>query len=166
VLSWATDPGPEDLAGYRLERGDGARCSTVASLIRATSYTDPAGAPGDRYRLFAVNGLGEELLLVEAALLPARALAAWPLPYESGDLNISFATYGGLVGGKGQAEVSLYNVNGRLVRTLARANYPAGVQSITWDGRDDRGVAVADGVYFLRASTAGEATQLKVVVLR
>ncbi|TPW09894.1 MAG: carbohydrate binding family 6, partial [bacterium] len=93
-LSWASDPGPADLAGYRIERSDPASASgfrTLVSLTRETTYRDVTGAAGGHYRLFAVNGLGEELLLGEAALLPARPLAAWPMPYRSGQLSVSFA---------------------------------------------------------------------------
>jgi len=71
-LSWATDPGPADLAGYRLERGDGTQWSTLANLIRARSFTDRVGSPGARYRLFAINGHGEDLLLGETSLRAAR----------------------------------------------------------------------------------------------
>jgi flagellar hook capping protein FlgD len=166
TLSWQTDPGPEDLGGYRLERGVGASWSTLASLVHATSYTDPAGAPGTRYRLFAVNGLGEELMLGEAVLLPARALAAWPLPYRGGELKVSFAVASAPGGGLGYAEVELFDVSGRRVRRVAQGSFAAGYHAAVWDGRDDRGASVADGVYFLRASTAGEATHLKVVVMR
>ena len=69
-------------------------------------------------------------------------------------------------GGPGQAEVELFDLAGRRVRSVAQGAFAAGYHADTWDGHDERGIAVADGVYFLRASTAGEATQLKVVVLR
>ncbi|HEY9013536.1 MAG TPA: integrin alpha, partial [Gemmatimonadales bacterium] len=58
VITWATDPGPEDLAGYKLEKAEGSRSDawhTMVALTRETSYTDPSGGPGSRYRLIAVN---------------------------------------------------------------------------------------------------------------
>ena len=165
-LSWATSVAPEDLGGYRIERGDGSRWSTIASLVRTNSYTDRSGSPGDRYRLFAINGLGEELMLGETSLLAARALAAWPLPYRSGALNVSFGVTGGIGGGPGHAEVGLYDLAGRKVRTLERGIFETGYRATRWDGRDDQGAPVSAGMYFLRASTGGETTQIKVVVTR
>ncbi|HMB69511.1 MAG TPA: FlgD immunoglobulin-like domain containing protein [bacterium] len=165
-LSWATEPGPEDLAGYRVERAEGAEWRTVRPLTRETSFTDADGERGSRYRLFAVNGLGGEYLLGETRIGEAAAFAAWPVPYRSGDLTVSFATLGGLGGGTGAAEVSLYDTAGRRVRTVARGQYAAGTHVATWDGRDGAGSPVPAGVYFLRVDTAGNVQTRKLVVLR
>jgi hypothetical protein len=167
LVTWRTDPGPEDLAGYRLERSSGSgEWATVAPLTRETSYTDPSAGPASRYRLFAVNGLGEELMLGETSFRPAAALQAWPLPYRGGNLSITFATHGGAGGGAAPATVALYDVTGRLVRTIARGEYGVGYQAVGWDGRDERGRPVAAGVYFLRTTSAGESRVLKVVIAR
>jgi hypothetical protein len=166
-VTWRTEPGPEDLAGYRLERSSGSgEWATVAPLTRETSYTDPSAGPASRYRLFAVNGLGEELMLGETSFRPAAALQAWPLPYRGGNLSITFATHGGAGGGAAPATVALYDVTGRLVRTIARGEYGVGYQAVGWDGRDERGRPVAAGVYFLRTTSAGESRVLKVVIAR
>jgi len=167
LVTWSTDPGPADLGGYRLERASaGSDWATVVALTRETSYADPTAGPATRYRLFAVNGLGEELLLGETSFRPAAPLAAWPLPYRGGNLSIAFATAGGLGGGPGSAVVSVYDASGRLVRDVARGRYPAGYQAAIWDGRDERGRRVAAGVYFLKAAAAGEEHTMKLVVVR
>jgi len=49
--------------------------------------------------------------------------------------------------------IGLYDVGGRLVRTLAERAFPAGAQRLAWDGTDDAGRRLARGVYFAR--TAG-----------
>lgn len=60
----------------------------------------------------------------------------------------------------------IYNVRGELVKTLVDETQTAGHYSLNWDGRDNRGVGVASGVYFLRLSTAdGELTR-KMVLAR
>jgi hypothetical protein len=62
----ADRPGPDDLAGYRLEKREGtAAWVTLVALTKETSYHDPSATPGALYRLFGVNGLGQELLLGE-----------------------------------------------------------------------------------------------------
>jgi hypothetical protein len=168
MLTWNTDPGPDDLAGYRLEKAAaGASWQTLVSLTRENSFTDEsAGAGGSRYRLFAVNGFGEELMLGETALRPMKPIAAWPLPYRGGSLNLSFATANGLGGGPAHAEVSIFDVSGRLVRTVARGSFGAGYHSAGWDGRNGDGQKVAAGIYFIRVRSAEQETSLKLVVIR
>ena len=116
-----------------------------------------------RYRLTGINGLGEELLLGETALAPRAALAAWPLPYRGGTLNLSFATYEGRTGA---TKVAVYDLRGRLVRTLVDGAFPAGTQTATWDGRDESGRDVSSGMYFVRATNAGESNRIKLLVVR
>lgn len=167
-ISWRTNPGPEDLAGYRLERAlpsSAGGWETIVALTRQTSYTDRDAAGGERYRLFAVNGLGQERLLGEAALLPARSLAAWPLPYRAGELTVSFGVAGGIGGGPGRAEVVVFDLSGRHVQTLASGAFESGYHTATWNGRDKSGARVPGGVYFVRATTGGEVAQLKLVVM-
>ena len=51
----------------------------------------------------------------------------------------------------GSCEVRIFDVAGRLVRTLAGENLPAGgMASVTWHGRDESGREVASGTYFAR----------------
>jgi hypothetical protein len=168
LVTWSTNPGPADLAGYRLERAsDANNWRTLVALTKETSYTDASAGPATRYRLFAVNRFGEELMLGEASLRPMKVLAAWPLPYRGGKLSVSFATFGGLGGGEGSADLSVYDIQGRLVQCIVAGSYPAGYQTVTWDGRDTRGRAVAAGVYLLRmADGPADARTLKVAVLR
>ena len=47
-----------------------------------------------------------------------------------------------------RVEVKVYDVTGRLVKTLANRNFQAGEQSLTWDGSNDQGQVVSRGVYF------------------
>jgi hypothetical protein len=167
-LSWHTDPGPEDLAGYRVERADGAgggTWRTLVALTHETSHLDPDGGAGSRYRLTAVNGLGEDLQLGETSLLPARPLAAWPLPYRGGELNVSFAIYGRLGEARGTADVALFDLGGRRVKRLANGAYSGGQQLIQWDGRDQAGHIVPGGMYFIVSRSGGEESRVKVVVL-
>jgi len=97
-----------------------------------------------------------------ASVLAARSLAAWPLPYKGGALNVSFV----IPSRGGPAEIRMIDLAGRHVRTLMRGTAEAGRQVIRWDGRDDAGRNVANGVYFLVSRTGGQESRLKLVVLR
>jgi hypothetical protein len=50
----------------------------------------------------------------------------------------------------------VYDVNGKLVRTLVNSFLAAGRRSVTWDGRDDSDRPVASGVYFMRLQAGGQ----------
>jgi parallel beta-helix repeat protein len=62
--------------------------------------------------------------------------------------------------------VSVYDVTGRLVRTLVDRTESAGFHSVVWDGRDARGAPVASGVYFYRIVAGGFHADRKMVLLK
>ncbi len=47
-------------------------------------------------------------------------------------------------------DLRVFDLRGRMVRTLASGSYPAGRHSVEWNGRTDGGTAVPSGVYFYR----------------
>jgi nitrous oxidase accessory protein NosD len=47
-----------------------------------------------------------------------------------------------------QVSVRVYDVTGRLVRTLVDGSVDPGAHEIVWDGRNDKGESVGSGVYF------------------
>jgi hypothetical protein len=47
-------------------------------------------------------------------------------------------------------EAGLYDVQGRLVRTIHRGALPRGLTSLRWDGRGDRGNDLGTGLFLLR----------------
>jgi hypothetical protein len=63
----------------------------------------------------------------------------------------------------GRVQVSIYDVAGRKVRSLADRVFPAGEHSLQWDGTDDSGQKLARGVYFVRSSTQKEAGRIIVL---
>jgi hypothetical protein len=63
-------------------------------------------------------------------------------------------------------EVAIHDLAGRRVRTLARGAARAGRHDAAWDLRDDRGGAVASGVYFARLAVGARGVVRKLVVVR
>jgi PKD repeat protein len=47
-------------------------------------------------------------------------------------------------------QLVVYDLAGRVIRTLVRGYQQPGVYTVVWDGRDDRGQDVASGIYFYR----------------
>jgi hypothetical protein len=63
-------------------------------------------------------------------------------------------------------DLRVFALDGREVRRLARAAYPAGRHELRWDGRDARGAAVPSGVYFLRLESGGTVRAHRMVRVR
>jgi hypothetical protein len=64
--------------------------------------------------------------------------------------NIEF-----LVGASSQVSLQVFDLGGRLVRTLIDDARAPGRHGVAWDGRDQRGRPVASGVYLYRLETTG-----------
>ena len=66
----------------------------------------------------------------------------------------------------GRVRLDLYDVRGRLVRTLVDDSRAAGTHLARWDGRDAAGTPAAAGIYFLRIESAGETKSGRIALLR
>jgi hypothetical protein len=55
----------------------------------------------------------------------------------------------------GHVRLKIFDVAGRLVRSLVDAPLPAGSHIVRWSGDDDRGRHTASGVYFCRLDAGG-----------
>jgi hypothetical protein len=64
------------------------------------------------------------------------------------------------------AEVVVYDLQGRAVRTLARGPAKAGVHQATWDGEDRDGRKVPSGQYYVQFSSNGTSLGRKIICLR
>jgi cytochrome c peroxidase len=68
--------------------------------------------------------------------------------------------------GPATVRMAVYDVTGRLVRSLVNEDLPAGVHAATWDGTDAGGASVASGIYFIRLTTGNQTTVKKAVLTR
>ena len=66
----------------------------------------------------------------------------------------------------GRVQLRIYDVSGRLVRTLVDREEPAGYRSVVWDGKDETGQRASAGVYFYSFQTQDKTIQRKMVQLR
>jgi hypothetical protein len=88
------------------------------------------------------------------------ALRAYPNPFNP-SVRISFVTPQ-----SGEVEATIHDAAGRRVRNLLSRFLEAGAHVTGWDGRDDRGIGAASGVYFLRVRAGGRSDVRKLVLLR
>ncbi len=80
--------------------------------------------------------------------------------------NPSTTVYYDVPSGGGNVSLRVYDVSGRLVRTLVDGHETEGSKSVTWDGTGDRGQSAASGIYFYRMSAPGFTETKKMVLLR
>ncbi len=66
----------------------------------------------------------------------------------------------------GQVSIRIFDVAGRLVRTLVNANETPGYHEQTWAGLNERGDPVASGVYFVQMIAEGFVQTRKMVLLK
>ncbi len=78
-----------------------------------------------------------------------RLMSASPNPFNPAT-TIAFE-----LAAPGQVSITVYDVSGRMIRSLVDGHLPAGMHEVTWNGRDRSGATVASGVYFYRLM-AGE----------
>ncbi len=121
----------------------------------------PEGAPrsvGSSLALFAepVTGVAQGDPSPGAAWLDAGR----PNPFQ-GATSLSFR-----VPRAEHAEVRVFDLAGRLVRTLAHGDVDAGWHHVAWDGRDSKGVAVASGCYVIQLTRRDGVLSRKVLLLR
>ena len=175
ALSWAEN-GEGDLSHYALYRGDDpdfvpGPATRLAELIEA-AYFDPDWSPAapSYYKLSALDVHGNESSyaalgpgdLVGAPVVAASLLrlSAAPNPFTPG------TTLRFVLGARGPVRLTIHGTRGERVRALVNEPLDAGTHAVEWDGRDDRGRAVAAGIYFARMQAADETLVRKIVRVR
>jgi hypothetical protein len=66
----------------------------------------------------------------------------------------------------GAARLAVYDLAGRLVRTLVDGSLPQGANEIAWDGRDEAGRPVGTGAYVARLEAGGAVATTRLALLR
>jgi subtilisin family serine protease len=96
----------------------------------------------------------------EPLLIGPRLAQNHPNPFNP-STRIAF----GLPSG-GPVTVTVYDLAGRRVRELLRADLPAGDHSVRWDGRRDDGRPAAAGMYLYRLTAGGETLTRKAMLVK
>jgi len=115
------------------------------SLVSLVKVSDPTTAP-------ALQGTGTQ----------SRAWfeSSYPNP-TAGNTSLNYHLFQ-----RSSVEIRIYDLAGRLVKTLASGSQAAGVQTTSWDGRYSQGASVASGVYFAKLAAAGIVDTQRLVLVR
>jgi hypothetical protein len=65
-----------------------------------------------------------------------------------------------------RVRLNVYDVNGRVVKSIVSGEINAGWHTVQWDGKDDAGREVTSGVYFLRFETRDIKQTRKILLIR
>jgi len=84
-----------------------------------------------------------------------------PNPATNGLVKISFT-----IAAPTKASLKIYDVSGKLVKTLVDNNLNTGIYNNTWNGTDDNNYEIADGIYFCTLKTDNNNYTKKLVFTR
>ena len=62
--------------------------------------------------------------------------------------------------------LNIYDMNGKLIKTLINGNIPAGYHEILWDGKDNAGKAVNSGMYISRLLAGEQSDSQKMLMVK
>jgi len=92
--------------------------------------------------------------------VPLRLEQNMPNPFNP-STEIKFA-----LESAGRVDLKVFEVGGRLVKTLVAGDLSAGEHRVLWDGRDQGGRLVGSGVYLYRLSAGGEVKSRTMVLIK
>jgi len=92
--------------------------------------------------------------------LQTSLFANYPNPFNA-TTSISYA-----LADAGQVQLEIFDITGRMVKTLIDGYQAAGTYSVTWDGLNDQGKVTASGTYFFRLKTENENFVRKMALLK
>jgi YVTN family beta-propeller protein len=173
LLEWRTHL-EERTSGFHILRSEYAlfgyervTAEPVPAKGMPSEYTfrDESVQPGKKYyyKIQAVGDLGssEEFGPVEFMYTPRFAMYQnVPNPFNP-VTKISF-----VIPETGHVDLRVYDVTGRLIRTLVNGKLAADRYEVTWDGTNNGGRSVASGVYFYRIKAGKHEKTKKMVMLR
>jgi len=165
--TFRSDLNVENVAIYRAV-GDGPMrvLDNVAPTDQSRfAYTDTRVTPGSRYRyqLGITDADGEvvsQIRMVTVPKLDASLEQNEPNPFNP------VTTLRFTLPARDRAVLSIYDTNGRLVKTLLDEVVPAGTTALNWDGRNDSGATVTSGVYFYRLTAGKFSASRKMLLLK
>ena len=145
-----------------------------ASDLASNIGYDPTGAPDSFYSFVGGATGGEKLGMAEQNELPTVfALSQnYPNPFTE-RTSIQYAVAGRQVKDKNLTTdycllttLRIYDLTGRLVRTLVDKPLKPGYYTVVWDGKDSTGKEVTTGIYFYKLQVDNFTHTNKMILIR
>ncbi|MBN2185401.1 MAG: T9SS type A sorting domain-containing protein [Candidatus Krumholzibacteriota bacterium] len=129
-------------------------------------YLDSDVQPGSGYAYiveYSDDGEWKMLLESERITVPGASfglMTNFPNPFNP-STKITYA-----IPGHGHVSLKIYDVSGKLVRTLVSGLQGPGEHFAYWNGMNDQGIAAASGTYFCRLISEKQAATRKMLLMR
>ena len=149
---WANGPGQDEIISLHVY-SPGTYC--VAVWKNGADDVPKAGAYQLQITVASMAGVGDG-----ATPARTRLAGAAPNPFRPGT-ELAFELARG-----GDARLEVFDIRGARVRTLVSGRIEAGTHHLKWNGTDDHGRPVADGVYMVRLEAGETRDVLRVVRIR
>ncbi len=152
---YGLSPGPRTLV-YFVD----AAYNTLQAKVRATAHAGSTVATATSDSLFLIQ-TPAAVEVESASPRPTFALARnTPNPFNpSTTIRFELAE-------AGRARLRIYSAQGGLVRTLVDEPLAARGYRVVWDGKDDRGLSAASGVYFYKLEEGPRSLTRKMSLLK
>jgi hypothetical protein len=126
---------------------------TSSAITHSYNYTDNAPLPGTNfYRLKMEDKDGKftysNVVKINYTNGNANTIIISPNPF-SNSTTILFT-----LSQPQNVSILIYDINGRLIKTLANALFEAGAHQLLWNAKDSKQGEVASGIYFLKMQAA------------
>jgi hypothetical protein len=174
-LTW--DPSPdEDFQYFRVYRSSDPDFvpspSELVHSLTETNWSDPDYDGWNvYYKITALDYVGNESDPASAGTVTAVTGPVIPQAYGlypnvPNPFNPSTTIRYDMPADGGAVTLRIYDVSGRLVRTLVDGPQAAGQKQVTWNGKDDLGRSVVSGVYFYRLEAPRYKKTLKMILIQ
>lgn len=164
-----------DFVSYRVYRRHGASLFELVQESTELSYHETLIYEGDYWFYVVANyaqGQSKKSETISFNFDPTSSedegqsplvtglMGNFPNPFNP-ETTISFA-----LANAAKVELVLYNIKGQKVRTLFAGEKAAGVHSLVFDGRDEKGQSVSSGIYLMRMTADGKSFSRKMTLLK
>jgi hypothetical protein len=139
-----------------------------APKSQKSTYLDVDVIPGVTYNYkLSTNYNGDELIF---GPITVGGVGQTPMTYalyqNAPNPFISSTSIQYQLPANGKVSLKVYDLTGRLVRTIVNREEEAGFYTVNWNRQDDKGRKLANGVYFYRLVSGDFTTTKKMIVLR
>ena len=149
-------PGDSDTVYVVIDTSQVQRDTTFEDTIWITS-NDPDENPYGEVVILIVPGVEEETEVSETPATPS--VKCYPNPARN-STSIRFA-----LPHTEEISIDIYDVSGKRVSNILNGEYESGVHNIAWNRKDEKGMRVPQGIYFIRLKSEGIKKQGKIILV-
>lgn len=109
--------------------------------------------------MYAASGINEDNSPTSCLNLVTTLYSPKPNPISNGRVQLSFA-----LAEPSWAALKIYDASGRIIKTIANAEFDKGIYNYIWNGNDENNQSIAEGIYFCSLVTSKQNYTKKLVL--